>query len=477
MTCKACAWEKDHPDSTLRGLTHVDAATTVGCSEKSIRRHRKGERCSAVPDPDAGQPTLSVAVGQDDSESHNGTTGESSYSRFSDRPWGYSDYIDFLREKGVDPETVTFDWGYTSKPGGGFWNKLNRVRPIAATGSAKGGGSDGPAWPVIQPATPVSIAITAPASCESHEVRRKTGMKLSLKCADTQIGFRRIDSGLADSEGFPPEPFEAFHDDRAMAVFLEVCRREQPDSIVILGDFLDLPSQSRWAQEAGFAQTTQMALDYAHHWLASLRAACDTAEIVLVEGNHDKRMQSYVETNALAAFGLRQAGGVPGDWPVMSLPHLLRLDSIRVQYVDAYPAATYWDNEGTRNIHGTRANGRGSTTAQYSHELPTVSTWSGHAHRTEITYRSVLGPGGKAISTYSANPGALCKTDGTVPSVHGAIHSNGTSARVVEDWQQGFGSLLYTPNGVETGIPDFPQVHRIHNGATLYNGSLIQAQS
>lgn len=372
----------------------------------------------------------------------------SSFTRMADTAWGESDWREFLRLKGTDPDTVTFSHGVTSNPSGGYWNKLLNVRPKVA-------GKDGaPAWPVIQRATPILFPVVDIPSKPARD-----GLKLSLKCADTQIGFRILSDGAV----------EEFHDWAAMTVFVEVCRREQPESIVILGDFLDLPSQSRWAQEAGFARSTQMALDAGYLFLAMLRGVCPNAEIILVEGNHDKRMQNFIETNALAAFGIRRAG-LPEEWPVMSLQNLLRLEELRVTYMDAYPAAAHWDNDTTRNIHGTRANSKGSTTSQYSQELPHISSWVGHTHRAEITYKTVLGARGEAIESYTANPGCLCKTDGTVPSVHGALHVDGTSAKVVEDWQQGFGALLYNDAG-----ESWPQVHRIKDGRTIYHGQSIAA--
>jgi hypothetical protein len=253
-----------------------------------------------------------------------------------------------------------------------------------------------------------------------------------------------------------------------MNVFIEVCKSYQPDKVQILGDFLDLASQGRFAQEASFAQTTQEALNAGHKFLATLRAACPDAEIVVIEGNHDKRMQNFIEANAIAAFGLKRAG-LPESWPVMSLPYLLRLDELNVEYVDAYPAATDWDNHTTRNIHGTKANSRGSTTSQYVFELPHLNTWAGHTHRVEVTYRSVMGARGEPIESYSANPGCLCRVDGAVPSVNGAIGADGTAARIVENWQQGFGLAYY--NDTES----WPYVYRIRNGRALIDGMEIAA--
>ena len=422
-------------------MTSRQAAKFLGMGKSAINAHRSG-KCSCeqakAADTTAGE-----------SETHN-VDGSSNYVRFSTRAWGYDDYRKFIATTGQDPDAVTFSWGWTSNAtGSGFWNKLNNVRPIAGS---DGKPEQGPEWPVVQQAAPVAVTI---AERPAKPVR---GMKLALKGADTQIGFRRLADGSLDP----------FHDDKAMDVFVQAALKMQPDKIQILGDFLDLASQGRFAQEASFAQTTQPALDRGHLFLATLRAACPDAEIIVIEGNHDKRMQNFIEANALAAFGLKRAG-LPESWPVMSLPYLLRLDELGIQYVDAYPAATDWDNDNTRNIHGTKANSRGSTTAQYVFELPHLNTWAGHTHRVEVTYRSVTGARGEAVESYSANPGCLCRVDGAVPSVNGAIGADGTAARIVENWQQGFGIAYY--NDTES----WPYVYRIRNGVALVDGMELAA--
>lgn len=388
---------------------------------------------------------VAKATGTGESETHD-ADGSSTYVRFSKEAWGYDDYREFITSTGQNPDEVTFTWGWTSNPAGGFWNKLNNVRPIQTLD----GKSEQPAWPVIQQAAPVKVTI------KNRAPKPVRGMKLALKGADTQIGYRRLADGTLDP----------FHDAAAMNIFIEAATRFQPDKIQILGDFLDLASQGRFAQEAAFANTTQEAIDTGHKFLAALRAVCPDAVIVVIEGNHDKRMQNFIETNALAAFGLKRAN-MPESWPTMSLPFLLRLDELNIQYVDAYPAATDWDNDLTRNIHGTKANSKGSTTAQYIHQIPHLNTWAGHTHRVEITYHSVIGPRGDAIESYSANPGCLCRVDGAVPSVNGAIGADGTAAKVVENWGQGFGLAYY--NDTES----WPAVYRIRNGRAVIDGMVL----
>ena len=68
-----------------------------------------------------------------ESEIHN-PDGSASYVRHSDEPWGFNDYRAFIESRGQNPDDVTFTWGWTSNPLGGFWNKLNNVRPKASAG-------------------------------------------------------------------------------------------------------------------------------------------------------------------------------------------------------------------------------------------------------------------------------------------------------------------------------------------------------
>lgn len=423
------------------GLVIAAGGATSSIRPRTLSRHNSGA-CMCEDVADEGSTRNSGGH-----ESSGNQDGANLYREMADTAWGQAEWREFIRAKGQDPDTVAFQWGVTSDPHSkGYWNKLWNVRPL----TAKDG--DGPAWPVIQQAAPVNVTVN---HLPPKPVRR---MKLAMKCADHQIGFRRLPDGTLDP----------FHDDKAMELFIIAVRHFRPDKIQILGDFLDLTSQGRWAQEASFANTTQLAINRGHLWCAEIRAAAPDAEIVLVEGNHDKRMQNFIETNALAAFGLKRAN-MPDEWPSMSMPHLLRLDELNIKYIDAYPAATDWDNDTTRNIHGTKANSRGSTTAQYVSDLPHLNTWAGHTHRLEVTYKSVIGPRGKAIKSYSANPGCLCRVDGAVPGVNGAIGADGTPAQIVEDWQQGLGLAYY--NETES----WPFVYPIRNGVAIVEGYELSA--
>lgn len=364
-------------------------------------------------------------------------------SKMSQAPWGLNEWREYLRQKGQDPDKVTFNYGVTSNPQGGYWNKLNNVRLIETANLE-------PQWPVI---TPGPLFIVPPIT----KTPRVTKWETAILVADTQIGYREIDGRL-----------DPFHDDAAIDVALQIIEAENPDQTVVLGDIIDLPSQSRHAQEAGFAKTTQPAIDRTTLLAASLRAATD-GKIIFIEGNHDKRLQNFVETNALAAFGLRK-GGLPESWPVMSLPNLLRLDEFDVIYRDAYPTAHWWINDKLRCEHGTRSNSKGSTSAQYLNDTPHISRAHGHSHRLEVQSKTTYDRMGK-IRSMGINPGCLCRVDGAVPSVHGGIGANGQAATNYEDWQQGLIVIRYR-EGDEFFVDGVVQ---IHDGLAVHQGQEFSA--
>jgi len=117
MSCTVCASGVVIDDS----LSNVAWGRQLGINESSVRRHLKHA-------PRVASSSTAPASGGE-SETHN-SNGDH-YVRFSQKPWGYDDYRAFIQSKGQNPDEVTFTWGWTSNPAGGFWNKLNNVRPIA----------------------------------------------------------------------------------------------------------------------------------------------------------------------------------------------------------------------------------------------------------------------------------------------------------------------------------------------------------
>lgn len=282
---------------------------------------------------------------------------------------------------------------------------------------------DGATWEPVTQAKPVSVR---------HVKLRKTKpkrAKVAVILPDPQIGYRHyMDTGELDP----------FHDEKAMNVALQVVKDLNPDLIVNLGDFLDFPAFGKYEQEPAFAQTTQHAIDRGHRFLAEQRAYAPDAEIIVMEGNHDRRLDAAIKRNFMSSVGLKRACG---KMPVLSVPFLLRFDELGVKYVDGYPAARYWINDRLAVEHGYRINSAGSTARKVAMDEG-VSIIFGHVHRIETHYRT-MDVRGKPRMVMGATPGCLCRIDGAVPSMKGSTDMYGRPVKKYENWQNGIAIVEY----------------------------------
>lgn len=271
---------------------------------------------------------------------------------------------------------------------------------------------EGPRWPVVTPGP--TIKATAP-----PKLPRRNGTIVAV-LPDMQIGFYRHPNG----------ELEPTHDPHAIDATLALLQEIRPDRIIMLGDNLDLPDFGKYRLSPAFQQTTQATIDYATGVVARLHAA----EIDWLAGNHEERLQNWLMDNARAAFGLRQ-GIKPESWPVLSVPHLCRLDDYGVTYHPGYPASDVWLTDNLKIIHGDRVKSRGSTAHKYLDEQK-VSVIYGHIHRREKAYRTREDIDGPA-EIMAASPGCLARIDGAVPSTRQGLDLDGRPLHRVEDWQQG----------------------------------------
>jgi predicted phosphodiesterase len=305
---------------------------------------------------------------------------------------------------------------------------------------------DGPQWPVITPGPVVKVSGSKLAS------RRGDASEVVAVLPDMQIGYYR----------HPDGSLEPTHDPHAIDAALALCAELRPDRIVLVGDNLDLPDFSRFRTTPAFQQTTQPAIDYATTLMARLRATT-SGQIDWLAGNHEERLQHWLADNAKAAFGLRQGASAPPSWPVLSVPHLCRLDDHAVTYHPGYPVADIWLTDNLKVIHGTRVKSRGSTAHVYLDEQK-VSVIYGHIHRREIAYRTREDIDGPA-EIMAASPGCLARIDGAVPSTGQGLDLDGRPLTSVENWQQGVGVVTIH----EDRTWQYEQA-RISNGRAWWRG-------
>lgn len=287
--------------------------------------------------------------------------------------------------------------------------------------------------PFVQTAKPTVIK---PAKPPKRAPAILSGWRTAVILPDPQFGYRNVNGTL-----------DPFHDPRALDVALQILALTRSDTrvdrVVNLGDFLDLPAHSRYDQHANWQQTTQAAIDAGHEFLAQQRATVPDSEIVVLEGNHDKRISDTVLRFNMASAGLKRAN-MPSDWPTLTAPFLLRTDDLTVQWLDGYPARKYWLNDWIKCVHGSIVRSGGSTASAYARSDRT-STIFGHIHRIEVhhtTQQDRHGP----VRMFAATPGCLCRVDGAVPGVKGAVDLSGRPLTNWEDWQQGVLVLRYLDN-------------------------------
>lgn len=315
--------------------------------------------------------------------------------------------------------------------------------------------AEGPAWPVVQQAKPCVVR-------HGRSSRNPcTNAKVTVLLPDTQTGYRR---DVQTGELTP------MHDELAMAAALELLSVIRPHRVVHMGDGMDFAEwSSRFLVLPEFVLTTQPTLDREHRWLAECQAAAgpQCEDWAYLEGNHDDRLMKAIARNAMAAMRLRQAN-VPESWPVMSVPHLLRLEELGIGYVDGYPAGRLKlaDKHGSQAplyaLHGER------TSMERQAKAERVSTVQGHAHHFSMhteTYDNGDGP----VEVEAWSIGSLCRRDGAVPSTRGAAGNRGKHIERTERWQHGIAVVVEDEDGWDL-LPV-----RIHDGRARWGNTVVKA--
>lgn len=301
-----------------------------------------------------------------------------------------------------------------------------------------------PIHPAVQPLS-INAEITPPSKA------RRDGIQQTLILTDPQFGFHKdINTGR----------LEPFHDRKALDVALQIAQAVQPDRIIWLGDMEDLPDWSdRFLRSPEFYWTTQPSIIETVWWLAQFRLACPDADILILEGNHDKRLQDALLKHLPAAYNLRPPSEMHLP-PALSIPRLLDLDTLHIEYVPDYPNGIVWLNQAAAVIHGDVARGNPGATVAKVVKDNDVTVIQGHIHRTEWASRTIHSPTGRR-PVYAFCPGCLCRIDGAVPGV-----------KKRQNWQQGIGIVYHDDESEATPVP-IP----IRRGKAIHGGVLYEARN
>lgn len=298
--------------------------------------------------------------------------------------------------------------------------------------------------PVIQPIKTVRSRRPKDAGRVIRDV------KTALILPDPQFGFAR------NMRGGQLDPF---HDRRALDIALQVCDLVQPDVVVWLGDVLDLPTFSnKFLARPEYYWTVQSAVIEAHWWLSQFRTSAPAADIYMLEGNHDKRLADSVMDRFAIAYELRTADALHRP-PALSIPGLLALDSLNIEYVGPYPDGRVWLNDRLACEHGAKATGRSGATAASVVRDTDVSLIFGHIHRRESAARTIHGRRGQ-WAVEALCPGCLCRVTGQVPG-----------RQQKQNWQQGFAVVRYTDR-----LHTTPITVSVDQGKAIFEGTVFKGK-
>lgn len=104
-----------------------------------------------------------------------------------------------------------------------------------------------------------------------------------------------------------------YHDPRALEPAVEWGDKHEPDTVILLGDFLDCHRLSKFEPDAR-ARLFHEELQTARAMVKAIKAAIPRARVVYKLGNHDERLERYIAAKAPELLGV-------DEW---SLKHLFR---------------------------------------------------------------------------------------------------------------------------------------------------------
>lgn len=288
---------------------------------------------------------------------------------------------------------------------------------------------DDPVIPIIQPLSLPHLPWVGTRNTRAQ-------VKRTLVIGDAQIGFNR---------NYETGEMVSYHDWSAMMVVLQMLEDVTFDNIVILGDMLDLTEASKYIQRPEFHMTMQPSINDLGKFLVNIRQLAPQARIAYMCGNHEERLQKSLIENFKFAYGLKAYGD---SVPFYSLRKLLDLDSIDVEFIEAYPSGQFWINDETVVVHGEY------TKLATESKVANVNTIMGHLHKEETISKTLQERYG-IRSVKAVTCGCLCKIDGTVP---------GMTSR--PNWQNG---VVVVEEGADSHIININHI-TIKDGFATFNG-------
>lgn len=281
-----------------------------------------------------------------------------------------------------------------------------------------------------------AIAVT------NHQLKIFLRAKLELQL----VGAARVDGpqyltsqGPLDSPKpllvcFISDQQGSYHDPLLHQLTCEWMAHNHPDVLICGGDGVDFPALTRHGRNLDHEVTVQSCIDtmyrLARDYVSAAGETCRTK--IYLEGNHEAHLQRAITDRLPQVYGLARAEGSLG---VLSLPNLLRLDELGMDYIGNWPHGAftmpYWDMMWR---HGWLASGKSGASALATAEKLGCSVCVGHTHRRSVTYVAHQRP--------SSRDEYVAQESGTMATIQGGLGYDASP-----NWQNGFATAWLFPGG------------------------------
>ncbi|MDP3963473.1 MAG: metallophosphoesterase [bacterium] len=219
-----------------------------------------------------------------------------------------------------------------------------------------------------------------------------------------------------------------FEDESALGAAFELIAELQPAVVFVNGDANDFKDISRFANSPHDALTDQdvanlknlvvteergrkrlksrleRELEKVYAFFQRLRKIVPNAKIIWIFGNHEFRMQSYIEQNAPHIAGMRRPGEAED---ITTLAHLSRVKELGVEVVYSKQIESYTTYGELLVGHFYQVNSKSAHTARALLQKKSKSLIQPHVHRVGAHYKTRLD--GKMF--VAVEMGCLCRLD------------------------------------------------------------------
>lgn len=234
------------------------------------------------------------------------------------------------------------------------------------------------------------------------------------------------------------------HDPLAWSIILQLAWNEQPDEILIMGDFAELAAFSQHGKFQAVMANWEAEKAASRFKLEQLRRACPTAVITYLEGNHETRIRRWCADTCPQLLG------------TLTLPKELKLEELNIDWVPEDQQPIFRGNLAV--LHGHQmGRGKGGYLPQ-NHAKKACETYGapgrvityGHVHKHQTWDLAMYGGNVRAVSI-------ACGRDLNAPWLNGSVSG----------WSQQVAMSYVRP----AGKPDLYTID-IAFGAAMWNGHL-----